>query len=200
MPNQTWDDWNEQGGPKYPHEKVIQFCFRKYAPEQRAKTRVLDLGCGSGVHVVFLASEGFQVTGTDKSPVGIENTKRKLLSLNLSADLRVEDAAVVEFPPGSFDLVISVGVYDSAGPAVSAASVRRVRQVLKPGGRGFFMFASDRDFQTGSDNPYGLYGYTRSEVEALFAVDFAEVCLDRYITTYEGGRIEQNDWLVTVQR
>lgn len=25
-----WNEWNSSSGPKYPHEKVIQFCFRNY--------------------------------------------------------------------------------------------------------------------------------------------------------------------------
>jgi len=45
-----------------------------------------------------------------------------------------------------------------------------------------------------------LHGYTRPEVEELFDEAFEKLWIDRNITTYEGGRCEQNDWLVTVQR
>lgn len=197
---EPWDIWNEQGGPKYPHEKLIQFCCRNYAIDERMKTRALDLGCGSGVHVVFLASEGFQVTGTDRSAIGVENTRRKLAARGLAAELRVEGADLLNYPSHSFDLIVSVGLYDSSGPDVARASVARVKQVLRPGGRGFFLFASDRDFQVQGENPYGLYGYSRSEVEDLFEPGFTEVFFDRYITTYESERIEQNDWLVTLRK
>lgn len=195
-----WDSWNALGGPKYPHEKVIQFCFRNYPPNDRGRAHALDLGCGSGVHTVFLASEGFEVTGVDVSRVGIENTRRKLDALNLQADLRVGSVDTLDLPAATFDLVLCVGVYESVGPEIARASLMRVTEVLKDRGRGFFLFASDRDFQVHGPNPYRLHGFTEREVHTAFGELFGDVWVDRYITTYEGGRIEQNDWLVTVRK
>lgn len=45
-----------------------------------------------------------------------------------------------------------------------------------------------------------LYGYSYAEVKSMFSEGFTNVCIDRYITTYEGGRYEQNDWLVTLKK
>jgi len=195
-----WNAWNEQGGPKYPHEKVVQFCFRNYPQDQRGNVRALDLGCGSGVHVVFLAAEGFKTTGTDISEVGIANAKRKLNALGLDAVLRTAGADEMDFPPGSFDLVICVGVYDCVGPAVAKSSVGKLLDVLSLGARGLFLFASDQDFRVKGENSLGVHGYNREEVDEIFSRAFARVWIDRYITTYQGGTSEQNDWLITVQR
>jgi cyclopropane fatty-acyl-phospholipid synthase-like methyltransferase len=195
-----WDAWNEQGGPKYPHEKVVQFCFRNFRPDQRSCVRALDVGCGSGVHVVFLASEGFQTTGIDISSVGISNVQQRLNALALKASLRIEGADRLDFPPRSFDLVLCVGVYDCTGPLIAKASVERLVPILTPGARGLFLFASDRDCRVTAENSLGLYGYTREEVEDLFDTGFSHVWVDRYITTYQGGQVEQNDWLVTLER
>jgi cyclopropane fatty-acyl-phospholipid synthase-like methyltransferase len=195
-----WDAWNEQGGPKYPHEKVVQFCFRNFRPDQRPCVRALDVGCGSGVHVVFLASEGFQTTGVDISAVGISNAQQRLNALGLKASLRIEGAETLDFLSSSFDLVVCVGVYDCTGPVIAKASVERLRQVLSPGGCGLFLFASDRDFRIKGENPFGLHGYTRDEVEDIFTNGFARVWIDLYITTYEGAQFQQNDWLVTLKR
>lgn len=200
-PSGDWDAWNTQGGPKYPHEKVIQFCFRNFPPARRAGVRVLDLGCGSGVHTAFLAAEGFVVTGVDPSSTGIANARQRLASLGLDATLRIQGAEALDFPADSFDLVICVGVLDAAGPDNARAAVRKLSEILAPGARGMFLFASDRDFRVGVEHPFGLriHGYSRAEVEDLFAGSFIEVLVDRYITTYEGGRYEQNDWLVTIR-
>ena len=62
---EIWEKWNLSGGPKYPHEKVIQFCFRRYPRREDRELKALDLGCGGGVHSLFLAAEGFSVTGVD---------------------------------------------------------------------------------------------------------------------------------------
>ena len=200
MSANLWDAWNEQGGPKYPHEKVVQFCFRNFRPDQRARVRALDVGCGSGVHVVFLASEGFQTTGIDISAVGISNVQDRLNALGLKASLRIEGAETLDFLSNSFDLVVCFGVYDCTGPVIARASVERLRQVLSHGGLGLFLFASDCDFRIKGENLLGLHGYTRREVEDIFMHGFARVWIDKYITTYRGGQWEQNDWLVTLER
>ena len=49
--------------------------------------RVVDLGCGTGEHARFLASEGFDVTGVDRSAELIEEARR-----NAPASLRFAEA------------------------------------------------------------------------------------------------------------
>jgi SAM-dependent methyltransferase len=196
----TWDRWNASGGPRFPHEKLIQFVFRSFPADKRRGLAVLDLGCGSGVHVAFLAGEGCRVTGVDISPLGVENARKRVADAGLSAELAVANLAHLTLPEAAFDLVVCVGVLDCAGPDAVRAALPVVLRAMRPGARGMFLFASDRDFRVTGDNPLGLHGFTRAEVDAAFAVGFAEVFVDRYITTYRGGEIEQNDWLVTVTR
>jgi cyclopropane fatty-acyl-phospholipid synthase-like methyltransferase len=199
MSEKMWDRWNRQWGTKYPHDKIVQFCCRNFRPQERHRVRALDLGCGSGVHTVFLAHEGFQVTGVDISEVGLANTRRRLDELGLAATLRLESADALDFPDASVDLVVSVGVFESAGPAISAAAVLRLRRMLSSGGRGIFLFASDRDDAVKQDREWGMHGYARDEVDEMFAVGYSEVCVDCHETTYRGGRSQQSEWLVTVE-
>jgi SAM-dependent methyltransferase len=200
LSTEMWNEWHQAGEPRYPHEKVVQFCFRNYPSSDRSRVRALDLGCGSGVHTVFLSREGFITTGVDTSPVGLAQARRKLADADLQADLHLESVDALSFRANSFDLVICVGVYDCTGPVIARRSVERVADVLSQGGRGLFLFASNRDFRLSGDEPRLPHGYKESEVKMLFADLFHTVWIDRYITTYENGRIEQNDWLVTVRR
>ena len=156
-----WDEWNLSGGPRYPHEKVIQFCFRSYSADERSGVRALDLGCGSGANTVFLAGEGFLTTATDRSKIAIDNTRARLDAEGLSATLRVEAIDGLDFAPASFDLAICVGVFDSAGPAAAAASLNRLREVLAPRARGLFLFADELDYRVKGPNPLGLHGFTQ---------------------------------------
>jgi cyclopropane fatty-acyl-phospholipid synthase-like methyltransferase len=197
-----WEKWNASGGPRYPHEKIVQFTFRSFPVRERVRTPALDLGCGSGVHTVFLAQEGFDVFGVDISPLGIENARQWLTQRGLSAHLAVQDLAALDLPEERFRLVVCAGVLDSAGHAATRQAIPRVRRAMARGGRGIFVFASDRDFRVTGDNEYQLHGFRREEVEDAFQAKageaFSELFIDRYITTYRGGTVEQNDWLVSV--
>jgi cyclopropane fatty-acyl-phospholipid synthase-like methyltransferase len=200
MPEDIWDVWNRSDATsKFPQSMVVQFCFRQFGGNMKG-LRALDLGCGSGVHTAFLASEGCDVAATDKSPVGISNTRDKLGTLGLNADLKVESADVISFPTNTFDLVICVGILDTVGAVAAAAAVSRLKDVLRPGGKGFFLFSSDRDDSLRDGNRWHFRGYTRSEVDALFAEGFAEVWIDRCNVTYFGGRVAQDEWIVTLRR
>ena len=195
-----WDEWNAEGGPRYPHEKMVQFTFRAFPPERRVGTRALDLGCGTGVHTIFLAENGFTVMGVDISPIGVDTTRRRLVEAGLTADLAVASIDTVDLPAWSVELVICSSVFDSTGPEVARRALSSLVLAMAPGARGAFMFAAEGDFRVLGDNPYGLHGYREDEVRNLFASGFSEVLLDRTITTYGGGREEQRDWLVTVTR
>lgn len=200
MSTELWNEWNSAGTPNYPHEKVVQFCLRHFPAEVRGQTPTLDLGCGSGVNSVFLAGENFPVTGVDISTVAIENSRRFLASLGLSARLFVAPADRVDLPSASFRLVICIGVLDAAGPTIAGGAVAEAARLLDKGGKGMFLFASDCDSRILGENEYRLHGYSRAEVESLFATGFEKVWIDRHITTFQGGSYESNNWLVTVQK
>ena len=198
-----WNRWNEGGGPKYPHEKVVQFVFRTFPRTGRDAIRVLDLGCGSGVHTQFLAGEGFVTFARDLSEVGVANTRARLTAAGLSADVAVGTVAAIDLPEASVDGVISVGVLDCAGAAVFGAAVAEVTRVLAPGGTALLLFASDEDFRVQGPNELGLYGFTDADVEVARRAVLPQLeyfWRDRYVTTYQDRAIQQNDHLLTLRK
>ncbi|MFN4796869.1 MAG: class I SAM-dependent methyltransferase [Pseudanabaena sp.] len=198
---QKWDQWNQSSPPKYPHNKVIQFVLRNFPTSIRATTKVLDLGCGSGANTVFLANEGFKVFASDISSDGINNTQKQLSNMGLTAELRVESIDEISFPKEYFDLVISCGVFECAGFEPAKDAIAKIADVLKPRGKGFFLFASDVDFRVEQDNLLGLHGYSHKEIELIFhQYDWSTLFIDRYITTFQNQSLQSNDFLITVEK
>jgi len=199
-----WQAWHRAGGPKYPHEKVVQYTFRHFPPDARAAAHALDLGCGSGVHCWFLAREGFRVAGTDIAPAGLENTARRLAADGLSAELIEAPADRQPFADASFDFVICFGVLEVLpSRAAQDGLVGEMSRVLRPGGRALALFASPDDYRClDPEKARGIpfLAPAPDEVARMFGGRFARVDIDRYITTYEGGRWQQNDFLVTCVR
>ena len=39
--------------------------------------RALDLGCGTGTNVLWLAQHGWTAVGVDRSPIAIESARRR---------------------------------------------------------------------------------------------------------------------------
>ncbi|TFG16090.1 MAG: class I SAM-dependent methyltransferase, partial [Promethearchaeota archaeon] len=82
----SWDSIFKKKGKVFraPHLDMKEVV--KYLKEMNAN-RVLDLGCGTGRHLVYFAAEGFQVYGLDAAPEGIKIAKQWLEERNLNGDL-----------------------------------------------------------------------------------------------------------------
>ena len=196
-----WDDWNRGGGPRFPKEKVVQFMLRRFPePAARAGLKVLDLGCGSGIHSVFLAREGFSVHATDISPVGVENTRTRLAEAGCKGPVTLGCVEQIVYPDNHFHALICIGVMECAGAGRLAPGLCEILRVLKPGAAAMVLFASEVDFRLGNGNPLELHGFTDAEVEAALEPlrATAQIWTDRYITTYQNQRIQQNEHLLTL--
>jgi len=94
---------------------------------------VLDLGCGTGRHALWLADRGATVTGVDFSERMLAEARRKP-----GADrVRWLHADATVLPPLQVDLVTMTGnvaqVFTTDGQW--AATLEAVREALRPGGR-----------------------------------------------------------------
>ena len=91
------------------HPKVYFSEYEDWHPvAQKAmkfvKGKVLDVGCGAGRHSLYLQGKGFDVLGTDSSPLAIEICK--LRGLKNAKVMAIED---LDFKPNSFDTIIMLG-------------------------------------------------------------------------------------------
>jgi len=76
--------------------------------EERKAKRILDLGCGAGRHVIYLAERGFESYGADISETGLELTKNKLRSRKLEAEIIKCDMKSIPYVHSHFDAAICV--------------------------------------------------------------------------------------------
>ena len=102
-----------------------------------AGKRVLEIGCGTGVHTRLLADAGALVSAVDLTPTAVDLTRKRLALHDLEADVREADAESLPFADASFDFVWSWGVIHHSSD--TAAVVAEVARVLAPGGRFSFM-------------------------------------------------------------
>lgn len=92
-------------------------------------TRVLDVGCGSGLTLVLAAQRGATPGGLDISP-GLLGIARERLP---DADLREGDMESLPFGEAAFDAVVGVNAFQFAGDPRRALC--EAARVLRPEGR-----------------------------------------------------------------
>jgi SAM-dependent methyltransferase len=99
--------------------------------------RVLEVGCGSASCARWLAAQGARAVGLDLSAGMLRQAVRLARETGIAVPLVQADAGRLPFADGSFDLACSAF---GAVPFVadSAAVMREVARVLRPGGRWVF--------------------------------------------------------------
>ncbi len=144
----TWDELfkREEFRAREPYHGVLRFA--KLLKEKGLR-RVLDLGCGAGRHLVYLAREGFQVHGIDIAETGLEHARRWLEREGLTAELKRSDMAEIPYPDRFFDAAISIAVIYHGTLEKMRRTIGEVHRVLRPGGLALLTFKSKRSFRYG---------------------------------------------------
>lgn len=143
-----------------------------------APGRALDLACGEGRNALWLAEQGWQVTGTDFSPVAIDKARQRAERQGLEVAFHVADATDPA-PGGPYDLVI---VFYLQLPAEQRRAAHRNAAAALATGGTLVIVGHDRDnLDRGAGGP--------SSPEVLLSVD--GVLADLEGTGLEVERAEQ---------
>jgi SAM-dependent methyltransferase len=123
-------DWGE-----YPPEDLIRFVKRN---AKGSLPRILEIGCGPGANLLFLARHASVLAAIDFSRTAIARADQRLaqlLDVNLpKIDLRCGDLSLLPWSDSAFDMVVDIfALY--ANPTVKIKqALGEVARVLSPGG------------------------------------------------------------------
>ena len=112
-----------------------------------SRGHVLDVGCGCGIPVArSLTAAGYRVTGVDISDVQIERAR---LLVPDAAFIRA-DATELDFPPGTFDAVVSLYALIHMPLDRQPRLLRDIARWLLPGG--WLLAVTGQDAWTGTED------------------------------------------------
>ena len=202
---------------KYPPEHVVRFVASNfYRIPDRKQVRLLEIGCGPGANVWFMAREGFSVSGIDGSPTAIQQASERLSREGLTADLRVGDFTKLPWPDSIFDGVVeNVSLCCNRWSTVQRV-LREICRVLKAGAPFLSSFFTDRTWGYGlgimvepdsfidiTDGPIAGTGFclflSRNRADELFH-DFSDVAIERISRTMEGERRLIEQFVITCRK
>lgn len=111
----------------------------------RGVQKVLDVGCGTGRHLVFLSKLGFKMYGFDASPRALAMASEWLSESGLEASLKLHKMeAPFPYTDGFFDAVIAIQVIHHNLVRDILKTVHEIERVLKPWGMIFITVPTDR--------------------------------------------------------
>lgn len=143
-----------------------QPAFQALADAGVLRGRVLDVGCGTGEHVLMAAGLGLDATGVDLALTALHTAEEKARERGRTARFLRWDARKLADLGESFDTVLDCGLFHIFGADDRVAFADSVRSVLGPGGRYFMLGFSD---QQPSDGWPSVHRLTRDEITTTFA-------------------------------
>lgn len=148
---------------------------------QNVKT-VLDLTCGTGSQVFYLAKRGYQVIGSDFSPALLEQARKKATTKGLN--LTFVDGDMRTLKAGQFDAVITI--FSAIGHLTKPdfeKALQNIRTNLKDGGVYVFDIFN---LQAITDN-----------IIADFAMDIESVVNGAKVRNRQHSEIDKENGLLT---
>jgi SAM-dependent methyltransferase len=116
----------------------------------------LDVGCGEGADVIWLASQGWQATGVDVSAVALDRAARQaaLAGAQIAGRISWQQADVLSWTPPArhFDLVSAQFMQLPATPLESLH--RRLAEAVRPGGVLLIVGHHPSDLDTSIGRPH----------------------------------------------
>lgn len=126
------------------------------AVRNRKPGRALDVGMGQGRNALFLAKQGWEVTGFDLADEGVRQAKAEAERLGLALRAEVAGFAGFDFGEAQWDLIVLT--YEP-----TKAIAPRIPRALRPGG---IVVVEDRHLDTKRVWPAGSLG--DNELMAMF--------------------------------
>src|SRR5262245_32575548 len=172
-----------------------QPAFAQLVADGRLRGGVLDVGCGTGEHVLLAAGVGCDAVGVDIVPRAIRLAEAKAIERLLPARFIVGDARQLGSLGEQFDVVMDCGLFHVFDDEDRRRFVDSLAQVVRPGGRHFMLCFSE-------DEPpgWGPRRVTQAEIRATFVngwgVDSIEPTALRVRIRTEAVRA----WFATIRR
>jgi SAM-dependent methyltransferase len=220
----TWDPkWEQvfrsQPWGKYPGEDLIRFVARNfYRYPDRHAVRILEVGCGTGTNLWYVAREGFTALGVEGSETAVALARERLSAEcpgwdapPRSGRIEVADILQLPFPDDSCDAVIDHEAVYCNSYEDSQRIYAEMYRVTRPGGRLFVRTFASGSWGDGIGHQVGPRAYiadagplagkgysrftSREELPDLLGPwRIGEVNL--ITRTLEGGRQQLLEWIV----
>lgn len=218
---EVWEKLHSQSKfrPKYPSEIVVQYIFRNF--KRDGKTKILDLGCGAGRHVFFMANENIDTYGIDISKEGVEYTKEVLEDLKLKGTIVEGTISNLPYRNNYFDGLISCGVLYYCTIDEIKKSIKEIYRVLKDDGKALIVVRTVEDYRCGNgeeiekntfiinekeetkcafnENGLTMHFFTKEEIKQLFK-EFKCVTIDKIEETHHNGKFKDSNFLIQLEK
>ncbi len=156
---------------------LLQVLDRYIGKDKDGRRRILDVGCGTGTMLTYLASYG-KAEGVDIDEEAVGYCRERGLF-----DVSLGEAAKLPFHDGAFELVTALDVIEHLDD--DGAALREIGRVLRPGGHVMVTVPAHR-FMWGDQDEVNMHKrrYVAAEIRDLLAATGFDVLRVSYLNAF----------------
>jgi SAM-dependent methyltransferase len=124
QPREVWNEIFAKRQGDFPHNAFLADTIKGMKPGT-----ALDIGMGEGRNALFLAAQGWQVTGFDISDVAIRLAQESAQTRGLKLEIVLADADRFDYGRHRWDLVVGMYMH-----SVITRNAAKIIDSLRPGG------------------------------------------------------------------
>ncbi|NDJ53708.1 MAG: class I SAM-dependent methyltransferase [Chloroflexi bacterium] len=152
--------------------------------EQIDPGQALDIGCGTGTNVIYLARQGWQAVGVDVVGQAIRQAEKKARYAGLTESTRFLHADIARLPelsiPQPLDLVLDIGCFHALSKETQRSYPTHIAALMRHAAP-FLLYAHITPAGVTSDR------LTAEQITAHFAEDFELITVSQGIDTASQG-------------
>jgi len=133
--------------------------------KQIKKGLCLDIGCGAGSNILYLASKGYKVVGVDISAQALRLAKTRAEAGKIASNFAAADAVNLPFKDSSFDFIFDRGCFHHIPSAERKIYIEGLQRVLRKNGKYSLICFSDK-------NPLRENTFSRRDIFDYFSPYF----------------------------
>jgi len=141
----NWNDRYRDGDLPWDTGQPSSELQRVFSQNTIQPCRALELGCGTGTNSVWLAQQGFEVTGIDLAPLAVERAEQRARAAGVKVHFVVADVLQLPDLDGPFAFFFDRGCYHAVRRDAPEQYAPAMARQLASGGRGLILAGNARE-------------------------------------------------------
>jgi SAM-dependent methyltransferase len=143
-----WDKRYQEGDTPWDTGLPSSELVRVVQEEKIPPCRAVELGCGTGTNVIWLAQQGFEVTGVDLAPLAVQRAQERAKGAGVK--VRIVAADVLNLPDlgAPFQFFFDRGCYHVVRRIDPGRYIQTVARITTPDMIGLILAGNAREPQT----------------------------------------------------
>ncbi len=140
-----WNDSYRDGNLPWDTGRPSSELDRVFTRNSIQPCHALESGCGTGTNSVWLAQQGFEVTGIDVAPLAVKQAEKRAHAAGVKVHFVVADVLHLPDLDGPFAFFFDRGCYHAVRRSAPPQYAPAVARHLASGGRGLILAGNARE-------------------------------------------------------